>query len=86
MELKINKNQAGTMVLKDGSNVNYGAIRLTEKTFTYYTGKGLREMFKPSMTEKEKQTAEALKKLTERELTKQGYIAEVAVADILQIN
>jgi len=53
MKLKIRENQTGTMILNDGTEVNYGTIRVTQNmsTLIYYTGKDLREIFKPDATE-----------------------------------
>lgn len=88
MKFKINENHAGVMTLKDGSNVNYGVIRVSENLgkMVYYTGKGLREMFKPDMSEEEKQRAAELKKLSENELMKQGFVAEIALSEIHQMS
>jgi hypothetical protein len=60
-------NHAGAMQLKDGRTVNYGVIRINDQEIVYYTGKGIREMWKPNMTEKEKERAEELKKIGEEE-------------------
>lgn len=68
MKLKIKENHAGVMTLNDGTKANCGAIRVTQNMskLIYYTGKGLREMFKPDMNEDEKRKAEELKKLDEK--------------------
>lgn len=65
MKLKIKENHAGVMTLNDGSKINYGTIRVTQNMskLVYYTGKGLREMFKPDMNEEEKQKADGLEDL-----------------------
>ena len=62
MKLKIKENHAGVMTLNDGTKVNYGTIRVNQNMskLIYYTGKGLREIFKPNMTEDEKHKAEEL--------------------------
>jgi len=52
----------------------------------YYTGKGLREVFKPDMNEDEKRKAEELKTLDEKTLMKSGYIAEILLSEIKELN
>ncbi len=83
-------NHAGAMQLKDGRTVNYGVIRLSEKEVVYYTGKGLREMWKPTMTEEEKKIAEQLKKIGEEDdgeqkLINSEHIAVTALDDIARV-
>jgi hypothetical protein len=72
------------MTLKDGTEMNYGVIRITQNLskLIFYTGKGLREMYKPDMTEEEKTKANELKKLDEKTLMKMGYINEMAFSNI----
>lgn len=84
MKLKIAEGIAGVMTLKDGTEMNYGVIRVTQNMtrMTFYTGKGLREMFKPDMTEEEKENAEQLKKLDEKTLMKLGHISEIPLTQI----
>lgn len=52
----------------------------------YYTGKGLREIYKPDMTEDEKHKEEELKKLDEKTLMKSGHIAEILLSEIKESN
>jgi hypothetical protein len=83
-------NHAGAMQLKDGRTVNYGVIRLTDTEVVYYTGKGLREMWKPNMTEEEKKIAEELKRIGEEpdgeeKLISSGHIAVTKFVDIARI-
>jgi hypothetical protein len=73
-------NHAGAMQLKDGQTVNYGVIRVTENDVVYYTGKGLREMWKPTMTDEEKKIAEELKKIGESEGGEKKLIASKHIA------
>ncbi len=88
MELKIKENHAGTMILNDGTKVNYGTIRVTQNMskLIYYTGKGLREIYKPDMSDEEKQKAEELKKQDEKMLMKSGHIAEILLSEIKELN
>jgi hypothetical protein len=73
-------NHAGVMLLKDGRTVNYGVIRITEKEVVYYTGKGLREMWKPNMNEEEKAEGAELKKYVENEGGEQQLIDSEYIA------
>ena len=73
-------NHAGAMQLKDGRTVNYGVIGLTDNEVIYYTGKGLREMWKPNMTEEEKKLADQLKKIGESENGEQKLIQSEHIA------
>lgn len=88
MKIKVNEGHAGVMTLKDGTQMNYGVIRVTQNLnkMIFYTGKGLREMFKPDMTEEEKIIAEQLKKLDEKTLTKSGHISEMLLTNIRETN
>jgi hypothetical protein len=88
MKIKVNECQAGVMTLKDGIQINYGVIRVTQNLskLIFYTGKGLRDMFKPAMTEEEEVKAEQLKKLDEKTLMKFGYVSEMAFSNIQIMN
>jgi endonuclease IV len=48
----------------------------------YYAGKGLREIYKPDMTDEEKQKAEKLKKQDEKIMMHSVYIAEILFSEI----
>lgn len=83
-------NRAGAMQLIDGRTVNYGVIRVDDKEVVYYTGKGLREMWKPNMNEEEKKLAEALKKIDketdgEQKLIKSEHIAVTPLDQIARV-
>lgn len=80
-------NHAGAMLLKDGNTMNYGVIRIDDKEVVYYTGKGLWEMWKPTMTEEEKVRAEKLKKIGEEINGEEKLIASghIAVTPLDQI-
>ena len=83
-------NHAGLMQLKNGNTINYGVIRITNDKVVYYTGKGLREMWKPDMTDGEKKKAEELKKLSkstegEQQLIEDGYIAITPFEEIVRV-
>ncbi|MBA3986531.1 MAG: hypothetical protein H0X63_08180 [Flavobacteriales bacterium] len=83
-------NHAGAMQLNDGHTVNYGVIRVNDNEVVYYTGKGLREMWKPTMTEEEKKLAGQLKQIGETEggeqkLISSEHIAITSLDDIVRV-
>ncbi len=83
-------NHAGAMQLKDGGTVNYGVIRITDNAVVYYTGKGLREMWKPNMTEEEKVISDKLKEIGketggEDKLMQSEHIAVTKFEDIARV-
>lgn len=88
MKIKVKEGHAGVMTLKDGTQMNYSVIRITQNLIKmiFYTGKGLREMFKPDMNEDEKAKAEQLKKLDEKTLMKLGYVSEMLLTNIQVMN
>lgn len=88
MKLKINEDHAGVMTLNDGTQMNYRVIRVTQNLnkVVFYTDKGLREMFRPDMTEKEKVKAKEFKKLDEESLMKLGCISIMELAKIQSMN
>ena len=66
--------------------INAGIIRI-EKNYdvVYYTGKGLREIFKPDMTDEQKVIAEALKLNSEQYLIDNEYIGKINIDNILKV-
>ena len=85
-------NHAGVMALTDGSTMNYGVIELNEQkgTLTFFTGKGLREMWNPNMSTEEKNKAAELIKIYDNgkgieQLKTTGHIEEISLSRILQI-
>jgi len=88
MKIKVKEGHAGVMTLKDGAKMNFGTIRVTQNLskMIFYTGKGLREMFKPDMTEEESAIAAELKKLDEKTLMKSGHISEILLTRIKEMN
>ena len=88
MKIKVKENHAGIMTLIDGSVHNYGVIRITQNMneMVYYTGKGLREIFKPNITNEEKQISEHLKTMTENDLIKSGHVAKIKLAEVKELN
>ncbi len=88
MKIKVKEGHAGIMTLKDGTQMNYGVKRITKNMskIIFYTGKGLREMFKPDMNEDENANAVQLKKLDEKTLMKSGHVFEMPFTNIQVIN
>ena len=85
---QLKPNTAGVMVLVNGHRVNYGVIEVRNETLLFFTGKGLREIFKPSTPEEEK-AAPALKLKADAEawddLKKSGHVDEVPLARIVSL-
>jgi len=65
--------------------INAGIIRI-EKNFdvVFYTGKGLHDIFKPNMTEAEKNISNSLKKQTEDFLISNNYISKIKIDNIIK--
>lgn len=87
---QLSPGQIVVLQLKDGSTVNCGVIRVTENEVVYYTGKGLRKIWKPGMAEEEKRLADELKKMQEskngeQKLIHLGYIAVTKLDDIAKV-
>ena len=85
----LRENHAGLLVLR-GETLNYGVIRRTEEHVVIYTGKGLREMWKPEMTREEIEVAEKLKQIAEQpdgeqQLISSGHIRIIALNDIERV-
>jgi hypothetical protein len=78
----------GTVVLtlKDGNRIKAGTIRIEDNYLVHYTGKGLREIYKPSMTEDEMKIARELENKSEEYLTENNYIAWTPLDTIVDIN
>lgn len=82
---KIKEGEARVAILKDNQRINVGWIKVEGDEVVYYTGKGLREIFKPNMTEDEKKKSEELKKLSEAELIKGDYIHKRKISEIKDV-
>jgi len=82
---KIKIGEAKIATLKTGERINVGFQRIDGDEVIYYTGKGLRAMFKPDMTEEEKKQADKLKELTEEELIQNQCMARKNINDFKDI-
>tara|TARA_R110002049_G_scaffold21057_5_gene77549 strand:- start:16840 stop:17058 length:219 start_codon:yes stop_codon:yes gene_type:complete len=70
------------MILNDGTKVNYGTIRVTQNMSKLICYGGLREIFKPDVTEAAKRKAEGLKKCDEVSVLKSEPIAKILLSEI----
>lgn len=66
--------------------INMGVIRI-EKNFdvVYYTGKGLREIWKPDMTDEQIKNAENLKSQPEKYLIENHFISKTPIDKIIKV-
>lgn len=84
---KLKSNYATTFILTDGSTINAGIEKIRPNyDVLIYTGKGLREMFKPSMNAQEAVNADKLKKESEEFLISNDYMALIPLDNILIVN
>jgi len=72
--------------IKGVGKIPVGFIRLEENLVYYYTNDGLREMWKPNMSESEKKIADELKGKDESELMELGYIECRDIDDFIGIS
>jgi len=85
IEQMIVPGQARIAVLQNGDQINVGWIRIEDETVVYYTGKGLRELWKPNMTSEEHRLAALWKAKPEVELIREGLIAKSKISDFIRI-
>lgn len=83
---KLKFNDTPILTLSDGSRMNAGTIRVEDNHLVHYTGKGLREIWKPNMTEEEMKIAAELKSKSEEYLVENSYIAWTPLDTIVDIN
>src|ERR1019366_5665836 len=58
---KLNQGEAKVLELNNNKRINVGVIRIEDNNLVYYTGKGLREIFKPLIkTEEERKAVDEL--------------------------
>jgi hypothetical protein len=87
---KLVENKALVLEVKTKDNkvdaINAGIIRI-ENNFdvVHYTGKGLREIWKPDMTDEQRKDAAILKEKKEDYLMEHQYIAKTPFDDILKV-
>lgn len=82
---ELKPNMAGVMLLINGHRANYGVIEVRNEHLLFFTGKGLREIFKPSTPFEEKAQA-ALKVLADAkqwdDLKRSGHVEEIPLSRI----
>jgi len=78
-------NHAGSLVLNDGSTINYGVISIEHDQLLYYTGRGLRELWSPRMTPEQEERAVQLRELPPEQLIATGHVAVLDLADIQRV-
>lgn len=77
--------QARIANIRDIGEIPVGFIRVDGNQVYYYTGQGLRTIWKPNMSEEEKKIAEELKKKGESELIKLGHIESRDIYEFIEI-
>lgn len=89
LEAQLKPNTAGVMVLVNGHRASFGVIEVRNGHLLFFTGKGLREIFKPS-TPNEEKAAPALQVKVDaeawEELKRSGHVAEVPLARIISLD
>jgi hypothetical protein len=77
--------QARIAKIKDIGEIPVGFIRVENNLVYYYTGQGLRTMWKPNMTEDEKKIADELKGKDEKELIRLKHIESRDINEFIEI-
>ena len=68
------------------SDISAGIIRIEQDfNVVYYTGKGLRELWKPDMSNEEQEHAQSIKNLPERYLIENHFVAKRRLDDIIRV-
>lgn len=82
---KIIIGQARVAVLKNDDKINAGWIKIEGDEVIYYTGQGLRVMWKPNMTAEEQGLAQKLRLKSEAELMRLGHIDKKKISEFKDI-
>jgi len=83
---KLIEGKAITIELINGQRINAGIIRIDENfDIVHYTGKGLSEIWKPDMTDEERENAEKLKTKPEEFLMQHQFVAKMPLDDIARV-
>jgi hypothetical protein len=77
--------EARIAVLWDGTRINAGWIKVEGGKVTFYTGKALRELWRPGLTSDEQRIADKIKKWPIDELMANGYVEVRPVSDFREI-
>lgn len=84
VEKKIVEGEARILKLKDGTRMNAGFIKKENNEVIFYTGLGLRTLWRTT-TKEEKEEADRLQKLGKKKLERLKYIGRVNIDDIEEI-
>ena len=84
------ENQALTLEIKNSNNetetINAGIIRIDNNyDVVYYTGKGIREIWKPNMNDEQKANSTMLKTQNESFLLQNDYISKIKLENIVKV-
>jgi hypothetical protein len=82
---KIKEGEARNVILRKGGTMSVGFIRVENDEVVFYTGKALREIFKPNMNEEERKKSAELRKLGEEELIEKEYIDRLKINEIKDV-
>lgn len=85
LEMQLRPNHAGALVLDTGETINYGVIEVEHGKLKYYTGRGLREMWSPRMSDEQAAAAAVLKEKSEEELIASEHIAVIPLERIVRV-
>lgn len=85
LESQLRTNHAGALVLDTGETINYGVIEVKDGKLKYYTGKGLREIWSPRMSEEQATQAAILKEKSEEALIASQHIAVIPLERIVRV-
>jgi len=77
--------QARIAKIKNLGEIPVGFIKVENNLVYYYTGQGLRTIWKPNMTEDEKKIADELKGKSESELIQLGHIESRDINEFIEI-
>lgn len=86
-DIKILKeNHAGALILKDGTTINYGVIRIEGDNLIYYTGKGLRELWSPNLSFEERERVKIYREEKNiQKLIELNYVAITPLSEIERV-
>jgi hypothetical protein len=77
--------EARIAVLLDGSRINAGWIKVEDGKVTFYTGKALRELWRPGLTQEQQRIADDIKRWPMDKLMANGYMEIRPISDFREI-
>lgn len=86
MKFQVNEGHAGVLTMRDGTQKNYGSIRITQdmRHLVHYTGRGLRKIYPRNPSEEERKKAEELKAKDVKDLICSGHVEWTLASEILE--